>query len=111
MGLELYPSCKECRSKVIQIVYVVNVLIVKLSKCPSSMLAKVNIEDDNGHSHHATMFTKVIEAIVGDGACTKCGKNTAISAQLLQRASYKTRNGKQERNETKRVRGRHTPTA
>ena len=86
LGLEQYPSCKECHSKVVQIDGVCGQCsrcdtVVKLSKCPSGMVAKVKVEDDNGHSHHATMFNKIILAIVGDGPH---GNTTAIATQLLQ---------------------------
>ena len=69
VGLEQYPSCLECHSKVLQIDSVCGQCsrcdaVMKLSK---SLVAKVKIEDDNGGSHHATMFTKIILAIIGDG--------------------------------------------
>ena len=53
---------------------------MKLSKCPSGMVAKVNVED-NGHSHHATMFNKIILAIFDDEPRVS---TTAIATQLLQ---------------------------
>ena len=65
---------------------------MKLSKCSSSLVAKVKIEDDNGGSYHATMFTIIILAIVGDGV--DHSSTTAISTQLLhsEKMTFKINN-------------------
>ena len=66
--LEQYLSCPECKSKVQPIDSICGQCtkcgVVKLSKCPSNMLAKVKLEDDQGKCHFATMFTSVILSII-----------------------------------------------
>ena len=47
---------------------------VKLSKCPTNMLAEVKLEDVDGKHHFATMFSKEILAIIDEeerNVCTK----------------------------------------
>ena len=87
LGLEQYLSCKECHSNVVDIDSICGRcskcdVLVKLSKCSSSMVVKVKIEDEHGQCHYATMFTKMIVAIISDGPWD--GNSTAISMQLLQ---------------------------
>ena len=64
LSFELYLSCPECKSKVQQVDSICGRCtkchgVVKLSKCPSNMLAKVKLEDDEGKCHFATMFTMI----------------------------------------------------
>ena len=82
LSFERYLSCPKCKSKVQEIDSICGQCtkcdgVVKLSKCPSNMLAKVKLEDDQGKRHFATMFTSVILSIIEN-------EEGNVSTKLLQ---------------------------
>ena len=71
LSFELYLSCPECKSKLQQVDSICGRCtkcrgVVKLSKCPSNILAKVKLEDDEGECHFATMFTVILSMTESD---------------------------------------------
>lgn len=69
LSFERHLSCPECKSKVQHIDTICGQCTkcsgaVKLSKCPTNMLTKVKLEDNEGKFHFATMFSNTILAII-----------------------------------------------